>query len=200
MLTVREYIEGFALEYEHPYEDSVILKYINIVEGNLDVIKDYRIYKYAMVMGEYQYELPAGIEFENVYGLRVNGARYKKVDVREYKKLRTYWFENGKLCIYPACSNTDDPAYPQIRLVYKYRPTKKLMATIDTDELYIPDKHIEIYDFFLMAKISYLQKEYQEHHNHMMSFNSAVNTYVDWWDNYRPQRPEEEMVSSEDTC
>lgn len=197
-MTVREYIENFALEYDHPYEDSVILKYINIVESNLDVIKDYRIYNYARILGEYQYDLPDGVEFDDVYGLRVNGIRYKKVDVREYKKLRTYWYENGKLCIYPACSDTDNPSDPKIRTVYKYRPDKKLIGNIDSDELYIPEKHIEIYDFFLMAKIAYLQKEYQEHHNHMMSFNNAVSEFERWWDDNRPSRPEEEIVSGED--
>jgi hypothetical protein len=42
-----------------------------------------------------------------VYKLYVNGIPYKKKDTRAYKESRSYWYEGGKLCIYPACSETD---------------------------------------------------------------------------------------------
>ena len=197
-MTVKEYLDTFNAENENPYDNTVLLKYVNIVEQNLDVIKDYRVQTYTRVKDEYQYDLPEGVSFEDVYGLRVNGIRYKKVDIREHKKLRTFWYEGDKLCIYPACTETDDIADPKIRLVYKYKPAKKLIANIATDELYVPERFQEIYDFFLMAKIAYSQKEYGEHANHMTSFNNAVALFEDWYENHRPLKPEEELTPQDD--
>ena len=38
----------------------------------------------------------------------MNGQRYKKKDARAYKEPYSYWVEGTNLCIYPACSDTDN--------------------------------------------------------------------------------------------
>jgi hypothetical protein len=197
-MKVSEYLTTFNLEHDSPYDNAVLLKHINLLEANLDVIKDYRVQAYARVKDAYQYDLPSGVSFDDVYGLRVNGIRYKKVDVREYKKLRTFWFENGKLCIYPACTETDNEGEQNIRLIYKYRPATKLIANIATDDLYIPDRFADLYDSFLSAKIAFLQKEFTEHNNYMIVYNSRLSDFEQWWENNRPMSPESEIVPDED--
>jgi hypothetical protein len=87
---------------------------------------------------------------------------------------------------------------PKIKMTYESLPTAKLIANIATDTLNLSDKWLQVYDFFCMAKIAYLDKDYQEYANHMASFNAEVARYEDWWENHRPMSPEDDMVASEE--
>ena len=155
-LKVKDYIEEFSLEHEHIYSVKTVLKWINLVEANVyaDNIKKYLVACYPRVLGEYQFDLPSGVDFEDVKKLRVNGVAYKKKDVRAYKENRTFWFEGGKLCIYPACTETDI-VDAKIRMVYLDKPATKLIADIATDTLLIPDRFSEVYDMFFACKNSF---------------------------------------------
>lgn len=194
-MKVKDYLETFHLENENPFDNKVLLKYINAVEQNLDIVKDYRTQTYDMVKDRSQYELPEGVSFDDVYCLRVNGRLYKKVDVREYQKFYTFWFEGGKLNIYPACSKNKEGG---IKLVYKYRPIIKHIENIETDDLYLPDRWIEIYDYYLLSKLAYNRKEFGEAQNHIAMYNAAVANYAEWWENNRPSNPEEEFTPQDD--
>ena len=107
--TVSDYMSTFLLEHDHPYDNAVILKYINLVESNVyaDNIKEYLAQCYPKVLNTFQFSLPSGVNFTEVSKLYVNGRKYKKKDTRAYNEHKSYWYENGKLCIYPACSITD---------------------------------------------------------------------------------------------
>ncbi len=273
--TVAAYIEAFNEEYDHPYDAVVLLKYINAVEAKAygETIKEYATQYYSRTANAYQFSLPSGVNFTEVRKLYVGGKKHRKVDVRAYNEPYTYWYEDGKLCIYPACSMTDTTytseageitftdstivstgkafnfaagdvvivsgcatntdnnktavivsvdadnntlkfadgtftagAEPgeitikaaKIKMVYQKLPTPKLIANIDTDTLLIPDRFQEIYDYFLMSKIAYLQKEYNEAANHMAMFNSAVTDYERWWEDNRPLAPIDDMMAEED--
>lgn len=199
-MVVKDYIEAFFEEHEHSYEASTVLRWINLVESNIyaDNIEKYLATNYHRVLNEYQFDLPNGVGFEDVKKLHVNGVKYRKKDVRAYKELNTYWYEGDKLCIYPACAETDPIDNPKIRIVYLSKPEKKLIANIDTDTLLIPDRFSDIYDYYLMAKIAYNDKEYSEYENHMVAYNSRVADYVRWWEDNRPMKPIDEIVSSDD--
>lgn len=198
-MTVKDYIEQFNEEYDNTiFSAETILRWINIVESNIDAMPEYKVQTYARVKDEYQYDLPDNVNFEDIYGVRVNGIKYAKKDVREYKKPRIFWYENDKLCIYPACTETDQVTNPKIRLVYRYRPAKRLIDNIDTDTLYIHDRFSDIYDYFILAKMAYQQKEYTDHNNHMIMYNSRIADLEKWWEEHRPQKPESEIVTSED--
>lgn len=197
-MTVQEYLNTFSLEHDSPYDDTVLLKWINYVELNVfeDTIKRYTVQNYARVLNAYQFDLPAGVEFTDVKSLRVNGIKYKKKDVRAYHENRSYWFEGGKLCIYPACAETDLPGSPKIRLVYLDKPVKKKIENIAMNELLIPDRFQDIYDYYLMAKIAHLSGESTDYTNNMTLFNSRVAQFAQWWEDNRAQNPVDEMVSS----
>lgn len=272
-MNVQDYITNFALEYDHPYEDSVILKWINLAESNIygDIIKEYLVKYYVRTLNAFQYSLPDGVNFEDVKGLYVNGKRYKKKDVRSYKEDRTFWLENSKLCFYPSCQDTDKTYVanageltfssstiattggkfnfsigevvlvsgctvnasnnkyatiigvendtltftpgtfetgteigvvalyaPKIKLIYLNVPKAKLIDNIDVDTLIIPDRFIDIYDYYLAAKIANLAKESDEYRNNMALFNARVSEYVSWHDEHRPQEPESNIQASED--
>lgn len=198
-MTVKDYMEGFVEEYEHPFEAKVILKWINLVEANLytNIIKEYGVEHYQGILDEYQFDLPNGVELSDVKKVLVNGVKYKKKDVRAYREKHSFWYESGKLCIYPACTQTDLPDDPKIRVVYQVRPTPKLYENIDTDTLLLPDMFMDIYDYFLMSKVSYMLKEYAESQNHTVMFNNRVNEFEEWYEENRPQKPVDEIVSGD---
>ena len=267
-MTVADYIEAFGEENDHIYEASTLLKWINLVESNVcaENIKEYLAQYYSRTLNEFQFNLPTGVNFTEVTKLHVNGIKYKKHDVREYKKKYTYWLEDDKLCIYPACpetdiSYTDDVTFTTsnitgdvlrgfsigdivivsgctinagnnksariisvsedtitfsddtftagaetdvtiqkagIKLVYLNVPTAKVIGDIDTDTLAIPDRFCDIYDYFLMGKIAYQQKEFGEFANHMSMFNARVAEFEKWYEDTRPQNPESDLVAEED--
>lgn len=87
---------------------------------------------------------------------------------------------------------------PKIKMTYLSLPTAKLIANIATDTLLIPDRWIEAYDYFILSKIAYNQKEYSEAANHMQNFNTKIAQYQAWWEDNRPTRPEDDIVSEED--
>jgi hypothetical protein len=271
-MKVKEYLDNFLLEYDHPYSNAVLLKWINLAESNVfgDTIKDYLVKYYTRVLNAFQFALPSGVDFTSVKKVYVNGRKYKKKDIRAYKENRSFWYEDGKLSIYPACTETDlsnvsgageitfatdsivttggeftfsigdvvlvsgattaannkyatvigkgtktlnfaagtfsaglDAAAvtisaPKIKVVYEDVPGTKLIANIATDELLIPSKYLEIYDFFLMSKIAYLAKKFAEAQNHSAYFTARVADYMEWWEAHRPQSPEDEIVADDD--
>jgi hypothetical protein len=271
-LKVKDYIDGFALEYDHVYENATILKWINLAESNVfgDTIKNYLVQYYARVLNAFQFALPSGVDFTSVKKVYVNGRKYKKKDIRAYKENHSFWYEDGKLCIYPACTETDlsnvsgageitfatdkitttgdeftfsigdvvlisgsgtvannkyatvigkgtkvlnfaagtftaglDGAVvtitaPKIKMTYENVPGTKLIANIATDELLIPSKYLEIYDFFLMSKIAYLAKKYAEAQNHSAYFTARVADYMEWWESHRPQSPLDDFQSDDE--
>jgi hypothetical protein len=85
-----------------------------------------------------------------------------------------------------------------IRLVYKDRIAEKEIGDISTDELIIPAKFRDIYDYYLMYKIAYLDKEYQEAPNHMTLYTSRLRDYEMWYEDHRPARPESEIIAPEE--
>jgi hypothetical protein len=268
-LTVNDYITTFLAEHDHPYTNTVVLKWINLCESNIDHVKTYLSQYYARTLNVFQYDLPTSVSFEDVKSLYVNRIKYKKKDVRAHRERHVYWFEDGKLCINPACPENDlsytsevggitftdakitttgadfgfaagdtvlisgatesannkhatvigtgtkeltfasgtftagaeanalTIARPKIRLIYESKPATKLIANITTDTLFLPDRWVDVYDYFLMAKIAYLAKEYADYNNHMQSFNAAVARYEDWYGDHRPQNPDDEIVAAE---
>jgi len=87
---------------------------------------------------------------------------------------------------------------PKIKMTYINIPSAKTIGNISTDELTISTRFQDIYDYYIMSKIAYLQKEYQEAANHMAMFNSRVKDYEEWHDNHRSARPEYDIVAVED--
>jgi len=106
-MTVSDYMTGFLAEYDHPHTNATILKWINYAESKLDYFKTYIVQYYAQTFNEFQYSLPSGVSFDDIRSVRVNGYKYKKKDNSAYKEYRSFWYEDSKLCIYPACATTD---------------------------------------------------------------------------------------------
>ena len=270
-MTIQDYITAFALEFDHSHTNATMLKYINFIESNIDILKEYLNAYYPRVLDTFQFTLPSGVDFEDVTKLYVNGVKYKKKDTRAYKEKYSYWYEGSKICIYPVCSATDDSyvsgageitfasatitttgddfsgisvgdvilvsgattsannkyatvievddavltfatgtfsagldaaavtvSVPKIKLTYLSRTTTKLIADIATDTLSIPDRWIQVYDFWIMSKMAYLAKDYAEAQNHTLMYNAEVKRFEDYWEDHRPQQSSDDIQAVED--
>jgi hypothetical protein len=249
------------------------LKWINAVESNVyeDIIDDYGVQYYSRTLNGFQLDLPSGVEFENVEPvLFVNGIGYNKKDVRAHREYRSFWYEDSKICVYPAFAQTDTEyesgegeitftsstivttgdsftfasgdvvtisgctvntdnnktatilsvdtdtltfasdtftageetaaitiQKASVKLIYKSTITEKEIGDMATDELLIPAKFRDIYDYYLMYKIAYLQKEYQEASNHMALYTSRLSDYEQWYDDHKPARPDSQIQAPE---
>jgi hypothetical protein len=194
-MTVKEYLDNFNQEFEHPYTSTTLLKYINLVEQQIDILKTYLVAKIGRVLNTAQYDLPEGVEFDDIIKVHVNGVLYKKKDARAYNEKYSYWYEDSKLNLYPSPSETDAVDNPKIRIVYESRPAMKLIANIATDTLTIPDRFSEIYDYFILSKIAYNAKDYPEAQNHSTYCNAKIRDFEEYWENHRPQRPESDVIA-----
>jgi len=353
-MTVDEYITAFDLEYDHDHSNSTLLKWINLLESNVydDIMKDYDVQYYARVLDEYQYDLPSGVNITDVASVYVNGIKYRKKDVRAHNNYRSYWYEDSKLCIYPACTATDSSyvsaagditfkaieytsgageitfasgtitttgdsfvtagfvvgnsitisnctdntsnnktvvitgvtadtitvasgsftagtepgtikiktnciytagsdfsgfsvddivnvsgctdetannkyatiiavaddvltfaedtftaqaesasvtiTAPKIKMTYITIPEWKVIGDISTDELTLPDRFVDAYDYFIMSKIAYLEKEFAEAQNHMAMCERRIREFEEWYDDHRPSIPDDSIVALED--
>lgn len=54
-------------------------------------------------------------------------------------------------------------------------------------KLDIPDSHLDVYEYYLQAKIDYQNSDYDRYQNSMIMFNSAYSDYRKWYNrNYMP--------------
>ena len=353
--TVSAFISDLASKVTHAYANADILSFINDVESNVyaDNVKLYAVQYYRRQNNLYQYSLPSGVNFEDIYKMYVNGTEYKRVDVRTHQRSKSYYYENSKINFYPVPTDTDaqyvsganqitfkaisytsgaseitfasgtitttgtaftasafvvgnkititgclttennkeavitgvaasvltfasgtfdadttpdtgtinlatnciytsgvdfdgfavdDVALvsgcllntnnnkygvitdvqddvltfalgtftaqaevaaitiqaPKIKMIYQVKPTTKLIADIATDTLLIPDRFKNIYTYYCLAQMAYFDKEYKDYQVHMTMYNNRVQEYENWYGGVKPQRPENEIVASED--
>ena len=104
---VKDYMDGFLVEYDHVHTNATVLKWINLLESGIDIVETYTVKYYVRALNTFQYDLPSGVDIEDIKAVYANGIKYKKKDSRAYKENRSYWYEDGKLCIYPACTEAD---------------------------------------------------------------------------------------------
>jgi hypothetical protein len=109
-MTVDAFITSLESKFDcSAYTDTDQVDFINAVESNVyaDIIKVYGVQYYNRQINLTQFTLPTGVAFEDIKKLYVNGVRYKKYDSRAYKVNKSYWYEQGKINIYPAPTIND---------------------------------------------------------------------------------------------
>lgn len=272
-MKVLDYIKSFDAEYINNYSNEAKLKWINLIESNVyeDIIEDYRVKHYSRTLNGFQLDLPVGVDFEDVqHTMYINGVPYRKKDVRAHKEYRSFWYEDGKVCMFPAFAQTDTKYESEegeitftastivttgenfsfaagdvvnvsgctvnednnktatilkvdgntltfdsdtftagaetasitiqkatVKMIYKAKVAEKTIDNITTDELLIPAKFRDIYDYYFMYRIAYLQKEYQEAANHMALYTSRLSDFREWYDDHKPSRPDSMIQAPE---
>jgi len=85
----------------------------------------------------------------------------------------------------------------EVIITYRHVPKPHQMEYAGHEELVIPDRFGRLYDYYLLAQVAYLQKDYNEYANHQAMYNQAVSEFVAWWENVRPTKPVKLMQATE---
>lgn len=110
--TVYDFIETLDSLYPSNYTDANKLKWINDLELGIyeDIIKEYLVRRYSKVTNTYQYSLPTGCLWEDIYGVWVDDRLYKKRSVMHHNESYSYYYYDSKLNLYPV-PDEDDSTY-----------------------------------------------------------------------------------------
>lgn len=107
--TVAVFITDLDSKFTNGYSSADKLSWVNKVEENIyaDVVKLFAVQYYRRQKNVYQYSLPSGVNFEDVYKVFVDGKKYKRADLRTHEENKSFYYENTKLNIYPIPTDTD---------------------------------------------------------------------------------------------
>lgn len=82
-----------------------------------------------------------------------------------------------------------------IKIVHRYKPTKFLLADIETDKLPLPEQFRDLYEYYIYSQIALFDREFGEHGNYARLFNSRLADLMTWWGDNKPLQENTEIES-----
>lgn len=190
MSTVKDIIDYVDLLKPNAYTDAQKLVWFNRLEQDVKrtVMKNFIKSDIARVKDTAIYDLPAGVVFEDIDTVFFDKIPVEKLDQRSYidtvSNVRGYYKTTaGKLGIQPSPNVSDDSGTYGIRLVYLENLTP---FTATSGTLLIPDQFKDVYEFYLISKIEFFNKEYEAYTNTSSMFNAAWNDFANWYKGKQP--------------
>jgi hypothetical protein len=148
-----------------------------------DLIPVYTSHLISRVKDQTAYDLPEGVQFDDIVLVSVDGKQIDKIDIRSQNKLGFYYMD-GKINFYPVPGQTDTA--PGIKLIAKER----LTPYTDTEqELIAPVPYSRIYEWYLFAMIKYFDDDIEGYNNDMQQFNTAWDEYAKYIQRGKPSSP-----------
>lgn len=150
-----------------------------------EVMKEYAYAEISRVYDQEAYDLPAGVTINMIVKVFVDGYEVPKIDFRSYEKEGYYIDNDGKIAFYPVPAADDTEA--GIRIVYQ-----KTLDRYDSDDydanidLLIPEPHSSIYADWLIARIDYLDRQYDDYNNDITIFNDHYAKFASWYNRIKP--------------
>jgi hypothetical protein len=180
-------ITAIDSEYDNSYTDANKLDWINAVElrYKLEVDQDldtFEISRQANVAG---YDLPAGVQFEDIKIVYIDGRPADYIDLTSDKKEGYYKGTDGKFTIYPIPTVSD--ITPGINGTNIIRPAAKVIGNKATDDLLIPDEFIDTYKYYANWKMSLLNKNFGEANNWAVLYNKEFGALSRWKHRTKPK-------------
>ena len=111
-MTVSAFITELDSRFPNDYTDTSKVGWINDVEFAVseDIDREFRATYYNKINGVYQYTLPTGVLWKDVYKVFVDDREYYKKSLLHNKNLYSFYLDNSKLNIYPV-PDESDPEY-----------------------------------------------------------------------------------------
>jgi hypothetical protein len=190
-MKVNELITTVDSEYANPYDMQNKLNWINELElrYRLEVDQKLGIFELSRLSNIAGYDMPSGVQFKDLKIVYIDRRKADFIDLTSYQKPGYYQDADGKFAIYPVPIVSDST--PGIRCVYIIRPTAKVLANIETDDLLITDEYINVYKYFIFWKIALMNREFDEANNWSDLFNSEFAELSKWVKRKSPaQAPE----------
>lgn len=119
MATIREIIDDVDRLKPNAYSDAVKVGWISDIDEKVKAnnIKTFSFFDIQRIEGQTSYDIPLGVNFEDIETVFFDSIPVTKIDFRSYLETG-YYLENGKFAIYPAPTRTDESSAPGIRVIY----------------------------------------------------------------------------------
>lgn len=271
-MIVSAFITALVSKFPHSYTSAEVVAWINEVDRNVcpDADKNYLAAYYNRVANTSNIAYLAGVEFEDIESLTVDGHKHWPVDLRTSSSLLHYYYDdNGKIEIRPVPTVSDtarlsganeitfatntitttgddfsgfvvgdiitisgcllatannknatvtavaakvltvNPATftgqaeaaaitikaPKIKLVYLAKTTDNAGDEPGlASELKIPKRFQDIYQYYLMAQMSLVRKEFSDYNNYITLYNSRAFEYEQWYQSRAGVTPESNVI------
>jgi len=167
------------------YSSTTKLSWINHVDGMIWE----ELYKYtdfSDIMREKDvaaYELPAGVKFEMITNVYVDGMEIYKISHRDFETTGYYRGTDGKLNIYPVPAKDDDTT-PGLKIVYRLPFTPH--ASVD-EEPFMQPPFDKAYDDYIAAMIDKYNLDMEGYNNNVNFYNAGIKEYIDWYNRHKVQ-------------
>ena len=180
-MKISEIIQRADAMVPNTIANELKVDWINDVERYIfgELYQDMRSDVQDVQYGQASYDMN-GYRFSDIKDVYVNGIRYAKMGANNYLTRRySYYDKDGSLNIYP---ETSSDVSGGLKVFYLYCPPDKTIDNMDADLglTGIYDNHKDLYLFYLMAQITYAQKEYEDYNNHSLRFNREVLNFQAW--------------------
>lgn len=191
-MTPSALITYIATKKPHGYGNQDVLDWINEVELDAGLYVDpaYIRYEIQRIAAQDEYDLPAGVTVSDVNDVYSDGIRLPHLDARA-ADVYGWWkgSTTAKIVIYPEPTTTDASDDKGLAVVYRSRPSAKLLANITTDTLSLPDQHKFVYVYYIFAQIDMCNQDMDSYSNSMVLYNSAMQAYREAVKREQPETP-----------
>jgi len=153
-MTLTDVITAVEAIKDNNYGDNVIIGWCSDIDQAVaqKLMKKYKVFTVSRIKDQASYDLPAGVDLNDIDTLFVDKIPVPKIDLRSYEKPGYYldMDDETKFGIYPIPTQSDVTA--GIRGVYLWKPARYTAAY--TDPLLVPDQFDRIYAEFCLAKLT----------------------------------------------
>lgn len=150
-----------------------------------EIMKTYSYDEIMRVMDQAAYDLPTGVDFSSIETVFVDGSEIPKIDFRSFERDGYYLDSTGKIAFYPVPAVTDTEA--GIRIVHQDTLTRYTQTDYDNDKtLLIPEPYSTLYAEYIMMRMNYLDKQYEDYNNDVTVFNTNLQTFAKWYNQKNP--------------
>lgn len=166
------------------YTTAAKLDWINHVDGMVwnEIYKHTGFADVLRQANTAAYDLPEGINFEQITNVYIDGKDIYKISHRDFETTGYYRGTDGKLNIYPV-PNEDDTS-PKMRIAYRlpFTPHED-----DTEDVFIPSPYDKAYDDYLMAMFCKFNDDMDGYNNYTAFYNNDIKEYADWYNDHKQE-------------
>jgi hypothetical protein len=163
---------------QNRYATATKLDWINHVDGAVwnEVYKHTGFSDVSRVNGQAAYSLPAGVTYELVAKVYVDGEEIFPITYEDYETTGYYRDSTGKVAIYPIPTASD--ITPGLRIVYRLPFTQHAAIT---EAVYVLTPYDKVYDDYCFAMMDKYNQENEKYQNSMAFYNASFKEYVNWY-------------------
>jgi hypothetical protein len=178
-----ELVDG--LRPGNPYTAVQKLQWINEVDGYVwrELCKYETSFGYSRQNGVAEYSLPAGVKFQDVVKVFVDGEEIPRISP-SFLNTTGYYIGSttAKFKIYPVPAATETAPAQGLVAIY-LTPFTKLTAG---QNVFIEAPYDKAYVEYIVAKMELYSQNFNSYNNYVDTFDNTYGEFADWWASRNP--------------